>query len=140
MVASVEKEPVEKSRPEPESYADSVTTCVLIIRRCVDQEVAVVREGEGSWGGAGEPVKSRRTLAQVAVGLRLVGGDTQSPVLAVVGVAPRELHRAVLPTPGYAVWVEDATADIVSDGVFAGPSIFTRVALAFIYLGGTLDP
>lgn len=74
------------------------------------------------------------------MGLQLEGGDTQSPVLAEVGLTPRKLHRAVLPTPGYAVWVEDAMADIVSDGVFAGPSIFTRVALAFIYLVGTLDP
>lgn len=141
-LASVEEDGIGEGGPEPESHTGLVPLWrlpgTLVVCSHVDEEVDTGCEGEGGWRGTGGAIETRVAAAQVAVGLRLVGGDAQGLVLATVVLAPSQLHRAVLPTPGNAVWTKDAMADVVSDAIFAGSSVLAGVVFALVNVSGTL--
>lgn len=94
-------------------------------------------KGKRCWCRAGGIIETRLALAQVAVALSLVGWDAQGLVLAIVSLAPSELDRAVLPSPGGAILARDTVAGIVSNAILTDSSILAGTLLTLIDVNST---
>lgn len=140
VMASAEEKRIGERRPEPECHTEwpFPEQCALIVGRQVDEVVGVGAEGESGGDGAGGAVEAGLALAQVSMSLCLVGGDAQGLVLALVILAARQLHRAVLPTPGCAVEARPATTEVVGHSILTGPAVLTGLIFTLICVYGTL--
>lgn len=138
LMASVKKDSAGQSGAETQGHVgSSCTPPALTVLRQLHEEIPSGNKGKRCWCGACGIIETRLALAQVAVALSLVRRDAQGLVLAVVGLAPSELDRAVLPSPRGAILARDTVAGIVSNAILTDSSILAGTLLTLIDVNST---